>query len=83
MDIWLFKQRRYPYRSINKYKDRLFSHGGQKIWGWYYWDTYAPEVTWAVVRLLLVVEKIHNLDSKSIDFVLAFPQAGLPIPVYM
>ena len=33
--------------------------------------------------MLLVVAKIHNLDSKSIDFVLAFPQADLDIPVYM
>jgi hypothetical protein len=40
-------------------------------------------VTWASVRLLLVVAKIHGLESKSIDFVLAFPQAGLDGPVYM
>ena len=38
---------------------------------------------WASVRLLLVVAKIHGLESKSIDFVLAFPQAGLDVPVYM
>jgi len=33
--------------------------------------------------MLLMVAKIHNLDSKVIDFVLAFPQADLNIPVYM
>ncbi len=27
--------------------------------------------------------KIHGLKSKSIDFVLAFPQANLDVPVYM
>ncbi len=27
--------------------------------------------------------KIHGLPSKSIDFVLAFPQADLEVPVYM
>ena len=27
--------------------------------------------------------KIHGLNSKSIDFVLAFPQADLDVPVYM
>jgi hypothetical protein len=48
-----------------------------------YWDTYAPVVTWASVRLLLIVAKIHGLHSKSIDFVLAFPQADLDLPVYM
>ncbi len=35
------------------------------------------------VRLLLVVAKIHGLKSKSIDFVLAFHQADLDVPVYM
>jgi hypothetical protein len=29
------------------------------------------------------VAKIHGLESKSIDFVLAFPQADLDVPVYM
>ncbi len=38
---------------------------------------------WASVRLLLVVAKIHGLESKSIDFVLAFPQADLDVLVFM
>ena len=33
--------------------------------------------------MLLIVAKIHKLESKSIDFVLAFPQADLDVPVYM
>jgi hypothetical protein len=32
---------------------------------------------------LLIVTKIHGLKSKSIDFVLAFPQADLDVLVYM
>ena len=61
----------------------MCAHGGQQTWGQDYWDTYAPVVTWASVRLLLIVAKIHQLESKSIDFVLAFPQADLDVPVYM
>ena len=72
MAIWSFKRKRYPDESLNKHKSRLCSHGGQQTWGQDYWDTYAPVVTWGSVRLLLVVAKIHNLDSKSINFVLAF-----------
>jgi hypothetical protein len=42
----------------------------------------------AVPILLLAISastmaKIHGLSSKSIDFVLAFPQADLEIPVFM
>ena len=29
------------------------------------------------------MEKVHGLESKSIDFVLAFPQSDLDVPVYM
>ena len=83
MAIWSFKRKRYPDGSLNKHKARLCAHGGQQTWGQDYWDTYAPVVTWASVRLLLIVAKIHKLESKSIDFVLAFPQANLDVPVYM
>ena len=44
---------------------------------------YAPVVNWASVRILLAAAKIHGLSSKSIDFVLAFPQADLDVPVFM
>ena len=54
-----------------------------QTWGTNYWETYAPVVNWASVRLLLAVVKIHGLPLKSIDFVLAFPQADLEVPVYM
>jgi hypothetical protein len=83
MAIWSFKRKRFPDRTLNKHKARLCAHGGQQTWGQDYWDTYAPVVTWASVRLLLIAAKIHGLDSKSIDFVLAFPQAVLDVPVYM
>ena len=32
---------------------------------------------------ILIVAKVHGLKSKSIEFVLAFPQAALDVPVYM
>ena len=83
MAIWSFKQKRFPDSSLNKHKARICAHGGQQTWGQDYWDTYAPVVTWASVRLLLIIAKIHKLESKSIDFVLAFPQADLDVPVYM
>ena len=36
-----------------------------------------------MTRQILAIAKIHGLSSKSIDFVLAFPQADLETPVYM
>ena len=42
-------------------------------WGDSYWEAYSPVVNIMYVRLILAIDKVHNLDSKSIDFVLAFP----------
>ena len=48
-----------------------------------YWETYAPTANWISVRFLLIIAEILELNTKAIDFVLAFPQADLEVPVYM
>ena len=35
------------------------------------------------VRFLVIVAQVLKLDTKAIDFVIAFPQAELEVPVYM
>jgi hypothetical protein len=40
-------------------------------------------VNWISVRLLLILAILHGLETKSIDFVLAFPQADLDTNVFM
>jgi hypothetical protein len=83
MSIWSFKRKQYPDGTLNKHKARLCAHGGMQTWGQNYWGTYAPVVNWARICILLAVAKIHGLSLKSIDFVLAFPQADLEVPVFM
>jgi hypothetical protein len=81
--IWSFKRKRFPDGLLNKHKARLCAHGGMQQWGVNYWETYAPVVNWISVRFLLILSKIVGLESRAIDFVLAFPQAELDVPVYM
>lgn len=83
LSIWSFKRKRMPEGLISKYKARLCAHGGMQSWGVDYWETYAPVVNWMSVRFILTVAKIHDLDTKVIDFVLAFPQAKLDVDVFM
>ena len=52
-------------------------------WGVDYWEIYAPVVNWLCVRALLILSVIHNYHSRSIDFLLAFPQAKLEEDVFM
>ena len=54
-----------------------------QTWGVNYWETYAPTVNWISVRFLLIIAEILQLETQAIDFVLAFPQADLDVPVYM
>ncbi len=82
MSIWSFKRKRYPDGTLNKHKAKLCAHGRMQTWGKNYWGTYAPVVNWASICLILAI-KIHGLSSKSIDFVLVFPQADLEVAVYI
>ena len=52
-------------------------------WGDSYWETYSPVVNMMYVRLIVAISKLHNLNSKAIDFVLAFPQADLEEDIWM
>ena len=46
-------------------------------------DMSATFATKLAVRLILAIAKIHNLDSKAINFVLAFPQVDLEEDIWM
>ncbi len=81
--IWSFKQKRFPDGYLNKHKARLCTHGGMQQWGENYWETYSPIVNMISVKLLIVIAKIHGLESKLIDFVLAFPQVDLDEEIWM
>ncbi len=81
--IWSFKQKCFLGGRLNKHKARLCAHGGMQHWGKNYWETYSPVGNMISVKLLLVIAKIQGLKSKSINFVLAFPQADLDIDIWM
>lgn len=48
-----------------------------------YWETYSPVVTWAVIRILLVLVLMYNWYTTQIDFILAYPQADVECDIYM
>ena len=83
MAIWSFKRKQYPNGTLNKHKARLCAHGGQPQWVITYWETYAPVVNWVSVRFIFIISQLAGLETQELDFVLAFPQAKLDVPVYM
>ena len=81
--IWSFKRKRRPDGSLLKHKARLCAHGGMQVYGENYWDTYAPVVQWASIRMMLTLSVIHSLYTTCIDFTLAFPQAQVQATIYV
>ena len=75
--IWHFKRKRKPYGELLEHKDQICAHGGMHKFRESYWETYSTVVNMLSVRLLPCITKIHNLDLKAINFVLAFPQSKL------
>jgi hypothetical protein len=82
--VWsMRRKRRLLTNEIYKWKARLNIHGGQQELGINYWETYAPVVTWAAIRLILVLVLLYNWYTLQIDFVLAYPQADVECEMYM
>ena len=65
---WAFKRKRYPDGSIRKLKGRLCVRGDQQIEGIDFFETYAPVVQWATVRMLLIISFTHKLTTKQVDY---------------
>ena len=52
--IWAMGRKwRITTGEVYKYETHLKAHGGQQVQGIYYWDTYAPVVTWFEKKQLL------------------------------
>jgi hypothetical protein len=82
--IWSFKRKQCPDGTLVKHKaSRLYAHGGMQQWGTNYWETYSLVVNMVPVCLILLLTQIYKLDSKTFDFVLAFPQVELDVNIWM
>ena len=84
MAIWYFRRKRENIiGKVTKYKYRICAHSVMQEKGIDYWETYAPVVQWTSVRIMLTLAAIKNLHTKSINFVLAYPQADLDVDIFM
>jgi hypothetical protein len=75
--VWSMKRKRDPAGDIIKWKARLCAHGGMQVYGDTYWDTYSPVVSWTTVRLVMILALVLGWEMRSIDFILAYPQADV------
>jgi hypothetical protein len=81
--IWSYRRKRLPNGTLLKHKSRICINGKEQAFGRDYWETYAPVVSWATIRLLILLSTIMNLQTRQVDYTQAFPQAILEDAVFM
>ena len=77
------KRKRNPLGDITKWKARLCARGHRSIESVDYWSTYSPVVSWSTVRLIRVFAMINNWHMRSVDFVMAYPQATINKDIFV
>ena len=75
--VWSMKHKRNPLEEITCYKARLCSSGHKSIEFIDYWNAYSPVVAWQTVRTVFTLAITNGWHTRSVDFVLAFPQAEI------
>ena len=81
--IWSMKRKRNPLGEVTRYKARLCTGGHKSVEFVDYWSTYSPVVSWHTVRLVFTLALVNDWHIRSIDFVLAYPQAEIKTDIYM
>ena len=64
----VFMKKRYPDEELREYKASFCVRGNQRIDGVDVFDTYAPVVVWIVVRLVLAISMVLNLQTQQVDY---------------
>ena len=80
---WAFKLKRLPDGTPLKFKARYCVRGDLQTEGVDYFDTYAPVVQWATVRMVLSLILTNGWSTKQVDYTNAFAQADLAEEVYI
>jgi hypothetical protein len=74
--VWAMRRkRRLVDGTVSKWKARLNVDGSKQVHGINYWETYAPVAQWISIRSILCISAINGWQTKTVDFVQAFPQA--------
>ena len=72
-----------PHHQRDHQAQGQIEHDGKQVFGMNYFVTYAPVVTWFVIRLMIVMGIIFNWALRQVDFVMAYPQAPIETDIYM
>lgn len=80
---WVFRIKRKPDGTIDRYKARLVARGFSQKSGIDYNETYAPVANILSIRLLFAHAAVENLKMSQFDIKTAFLYGDLEEEVYM
>jgi hypothetical protein len=81
---WVFKIKRNPDGTVERYKARLVAKGFGQRPGVDFDETFAPTTKWAALRAILALAALENLELESIDISNAYLNGELhDVDVYM
>ena len=82
--VWSLHQKcKVKTGEICRWKGRLNFGGHKQVKGHDFEQTHAPAASWSSIHLLLSMVLLHNWDTRSMDCILACPQAPLDSPSHM
>src|SRR5882757_3219309 len=80
---WVFKVKRKPDGSIDKYKGRVVAQGFSQVWGIHYNEVFALTARMAAVRAVIAIAAMEDLELETVDVSTAFLNGDIDAEVYM
>lgn len=80
---WVFKKKFNPDGTLDKYKARLFAKEFTQRSGIDYDETFAPAVRYELVRAIIAISAVEDLEMCQFDIKTAFLYGTLTEEIYM
>jgi transposase InsO family protein len=80
---WVFKVKRKPDGSIDKYKGRIVAQGFSQVRGIHYNEIFASTARMAAMRAVIAMAAVEDLELDSVDVSTAFLNGEIDAEIYM